>query len=1199
MEKQWTPAQEAAISTRNRTLLVSAAAGAGKTAALTERLIRRLTDKNAPAEIDRMLIVTFTRAAASELRERIAKALSDALAKNPTSAHLSRQLVKLSEAHISTIDSFFLDVVRSNFSLLGLPPKFRMADSAELALLKSTVMNELIEEYYCRGKEYGHFFDHFSEIRSDRNLSKVFLSLYDDLGRYPEGIAFLDSNADRLTAGREEDYFLTSFGEVSASATEALLNAAIALLSAALCAAEGYEPMKIAHAPTYAEELSYLRVVLAAVKARRYGEVRELIHGYSPKSMKSIARGMGTEETALYMDLRKSFNAEITKLKKSRFLLHEDDIRRTMTDTASVSHMLAELLRAYDERIRTEKLRRALCDFDDIRKYAYALLVGKDGKGTAAALAYTERFDEIYIDEYQDVDSVQDLIFRAIAREDNRFLVGDIKQSIYGFRGANPSVFASYRSAFPKHGSQEAEESPCRAIYMSENFRCDAPVIHFTNLVCGTLFSVCSGGLAYRNEDALIKAKPDVENAVPAKTEVILLSSDEKNAHAKATRAGEEVAPLPPMAEETEAAYIVSRIRSFLTDGRKADGSPILPKDIAVLARGKNTLTTIAAELKLAGIESCIAAEEDFFENPEVLLLLSLLNVIDNPHRDIYLSGTLRSPLYGFTLTELVTVRTEADEGDSLYDALLFYRERHPDTEIAQKASRFKEELDRYRTLALSLPVDRLIRHVFMNPRLTSGGGLSSVLPESRHLLRLYEYARQFEAGAFRGLYQFVSYIERLIAEKEKLDLPVVESDNAIRLMTIHKSKGLEFPICFIAHAGKKFNLKDSADPILVEEELGAAMKLSDESGFARLNTPMRDAIAVAKSEKSIEEEMRVLYVALTRARERLIVTTRPFGTDSFEKRVRSRCISPSRYSVMACRSYIEWILYALTLSPDKGEAFTDLRIVQSTSVPPTAPASRVAVTESERVCSEEEVAAYVKAFRSQFSYRYPYESIARIPAKLSVSKLYPGVLDESDDRGAVLPSGGSAEQGSERDDAAKRGTATHCFLQFCNPERAKQTGAEEELRRLTEQRFLSAEVASLCRIDELDAFLESDLFLRLSRAKRVWREQRFNIFLPAAKFTEDPAYSAALRNEKILVQGVIDLFFYDENGRLILADYKTDRISDAERRDDVLLTAKMKERHGEQLSYYALAVEQLLGQKPDEILVYVTAAGRAVSIAL
>ena len=1194
MAFELTEAQRAAIYTDETTLLVSAAAGAGKTLALTKRLIHRLTNPvnkdQKPADLSKMLIVTFTRAAASELRERISNALSKKLAETPGDTNLSNQIVKVAEAQISTIDSFFLNVVRDNFASLGLPPKFRMADEAELVLLKNEVMNNTIEDFYRKGAEYCHFFDHFSEIRNDLKLAEIFLSLYSDLLRYPSGLDFLTENAEYLRTNADKDYFETKFGEQSAKDAEDIFAATVTFLESALAYCEVYEPMKKGYGTSLANDLSHLRTLLASIRARQYSETRSLLYSYVPEKLGSMASKTATEETKRYQALRKKFTEQVCALKDSHFLLSVEDISRAMRESATVSDQLFELLSAYDKSIKEEKLRRSICDFDDIRSYTYSLLVNKDRTPTELARKYASRYDEIYIDEYQDVDSIQDLIFKSIANDpdNNRFLVGDIKQSIYGFRGANPSVFSEYRRKFPTIGTPAVKDLKAAAIYMSENFRCNEPVIHFANLVCSTLFKASAEKLAYTSKDDLIPKKPPMEGLDTPPVEVVLISNEEKNRLKK-----ENPDAIPKeMAEESEGAYIAARILEL--NGNvlvfDKDNDKIRPaelKDFAILGFTGPILQRIEKELNASGIETSFVSKENFFETPSVLLLLSLLNTIDNPHRDIYLTATLRSPLYLFTLEEIARIREEIRDL-SLYDALAKYRENHPESATASKISIFLDEITRYRALAQSMSADKLIRHVFDNPRLAVTGAFSED-GDKENLLQLYEYARRFEAGAFRGLSQFVSYVERLIDSKVKMKAPGGANPNAVRLMTIHASKGLEFPICFLAGMGRAFDVKEIESPVLDEEELGAAMLLSDESGLGRINTPMLDAVKARITEKALEEQMRVLYVALTRARERLIITARPFGVSSAMKKIESRALFPSRFAVMQGRSYLDWILYALHLSGNDGAPFTSVRMIESTNIRKQRPSGGDEST-SDAPYTEEEVEACLKILRERFDYAYPHKSTSTLPAKLSVSALSPTVLDELEEKAVSA----ITQKDTEPSEAALEGTATHCFMQFC--ELKTGLSVEDEMKRLVDEQFLSEDTASRCLKDELQAFLSGPLLKRLSEAKRVYREQRFNIFLPADPFTQT---KPELSGEKILVQGVIDLFFIDKNDRLVLCDYKTDRVSENAKANDRLLAAVMKNNHGRQLSYYALALEQLVGRKPDEILVYSTAAGKAVEIKL
>jgi ATP-dependent helicase/nuclease subunit A len=389
--------------------------------------------------------------------------------------------------------------------------------------------------------------------------------------------------------------------------------------------------------------------------------------------------------------------------------------------------------------------------------------------------------------------------------------------------------------------------------------------------------------------------------------------------------------------------------------------------------------------------------------------------------------------------------------------------------------------------------------------------------------------------------------------------------------------------------------MEDKKDSLLYDGDIGVAMKLSDDSGFGRINTPMRDAIAARITEKAVEEEMRILYVALTRARERLIVTAHPprQTADGLMDTVQLYSSSLTRYNVMRARSYIEWILSSLYLSPARFDDCATCTVIPDVEIPQGHGRRRENAAQEEY--DENEVARLEAEFRSRFDFVYPHRDRAKLPAKLSVSVLSPVVLDEDKQEDRFV----QKTAGTQDKLAAERGTATHCFLQFCDFAQGKRRGAAEELHRLVEHRFLSPDTAELCRIDELEKFFQSKLLDDLTEAQKIYREQRFNIFLPAGLFTEDSAYRSAIEDEKILVQGVIDLFFIDRDGKLILCDYKTDRLSEKEIESDALLAYVMKQRHGEQLTYYTLALEQLMGRKPDRVLVYATAAGRAVEVRL
>ena len=868
-----------------------------------------------------------------------------------------------------------------------------------------------------------------------------------------------------------------------------------------------------------------------------------------------------------------------------------------MRDTARHTTKLYEVLCEYEARLREEKQERNVFDFSDIRRYTLKLLVGDDGMPTKTAKDYADTFSEIYIDEYQDVDRVQDTIFRAISRPDNRFMVGDIKQSIYGFRGAEPQVFAEYRKEFPSHGSAEAPLSDAESIFMSENFRCDKSIIDFTNTVCSYLFSFCADSIDYRPEDDLVCGKElPSDSYVSPKVEVSVILPPSDTEEEEGAEESEEILPEKYDKKRAEARYIAKKILS-LTKKTKADGSPIGYGDVAVLSRTKSMCEYVSAELAAAGIPCNGEAKDRYFENPDVLMMLSLLNAIDNPHRDIHLAGMLRSPIFSFSLEDLVRIRKDHQSAMSLYDALL--ETAKEDSALGARCLLVQEMLEEWRDSAASLPVDRLLRMIFDSPRFVASGLVSdeSGTENGGNLLLLYEYARKFEGSSFKGLYSFIEFINTVMEEGMTLDSSSAEiSSDSVSVMTIHQSKGLEFPVCFLCGTGIQFNQQDSRESLLFDHELGVAMKIADGSGFARIGTPMREAILTNCEKKNIEEEMRVLYVALTRARERLYISGTASDEQKFAEKLSSYASFPCRYAVASCKNYLSWICLALEHAK-KDDAFYMVSFVESgESYPDELPLCEVAKTETD--------AALLAYLEDKFSFVYPYKALSRLPAKLTVSRLSPDALDEDDSsielsesaKKAVVPDFFKTD-GKSRKSPAERGTATHLFLQFCDFEYARKHGVQEEFARLEAERFLPPDAKELIYFDELERFFEHELPETILSARRVIREQRFNLLLSPDSFTKDAAFADIIRGEGLAVQGVMDLLLIDRDGRLCLFDYKTDRLSRDELADGALAKRRMNERHGLQLSYYAHAAHLLFGRPCDRVAVYATHSGMLYDI--
>lgn len=1185
MAREWTIPQKDAMNTRNKTLLVSAAAGSGKTATLTERIIRRITDKNDPADISKMLIVTFTRSAAAELRDRIFAALGKALASTEDKRHISSQIMKIGSAKICTIDSFYLDMIKSNFSLLGIPASFRLADDAEYMILARNAMDESIDEMYEEDPDFSSFCECFTTVRSALKITDTILAFHKKLSNIPEGIEYVAKCSVAAKESADGDFFDTPFGKVLSAETADFFEYYKDIFRSALSYMEQDDQMNTAYGNSFAYDCQYCEKIYNSLSNNScsYSELQEMLSAYSPIKLGSLKEALKTEECKSFQAARKDFTDKRKKLLEKTYSKSPSVISRSMQDTSRYLDLLYRLLVRFEEKISEIKSRLSIMTFTDVRRHTLRLLTDKNGNPSAVAREYAEQFSDIYIDEYQDVDRVQDLIFKSISKPTNRFMVGDIKQSIYRFRGAEPMLFSEYRRNFPAFNN--ATDSDCATIFMSDNFRCDKNIIKFTNAVCSTIFSVCPESIGYTKEDDLRFSKRcENENYVSPKVKIALITPPENSDPDEIETDSEARRPW-------EAAYIAKEIENLLATGKKADGTPILPGDIAILFRSSSAIPSLTAALEAKGILYSLADSDSYFENSDVLLMLSVLNTIDNPERDIYLAGTLKSPLFAFTLDELVAIRRYSPSVYSLYGALCEYSKL--DNNLSQKCQEFISTLNIWQADASALSVDRFLRVLFESERFITSGLISQTdaRGEGGNLLLLYEYARKFEGSTFKGLYQFVEYLNTIISRGGKLSAEVkAKVEDRVSLMTIHKSKGLEFPVCFICNATGSIRSLETKNSLVYEYPTGIALKIADESGLGRINTPLRSAVISQISYKDLEEEMRILYVALTRARERLYVTaTTASSAEKLLEKAAKNARFTNRYTILnKCSSYLDWILLSLADSDDDSYEFLTI--------------SEDKIQESVESLPVEEVASYsadtdiVSRFSNAFSFVYPYRELSRVPTKISVSRLYPDILDENDtslelftpDRETIpVPEFFSGIHEDAK--SAEKGTATHLFFQFCNFARLAEYGVEEELCRLEQMKFLPPNARELMYIDEIEKFVESSLLKNILNAKKVFREQRFNVELPAKLFTANPVLSEKIEGEFLAIQGVIDLVIEDFSGNLFLYDYKTDRLSYNELRDPLLAKQKLNKSHALQLSYYKKAIELLFGKKCTGVSVYST----------
>lgn len=1186
-EIKWTAAQRDAIEASGRNIYVAAAAGSGKTAVLTRRIIERICSPDVRADISRMLVVTFTRAAADELKGRIGAAIESEKLKAPSNKHLRRQAMLLPCAKISTVHSFCLDLIRANFRELGLPSDIRAADETVEKRIFSDTAEGLISDYYDGkiGGEYAIedfclFVNTFGSATDSEALPKTISMLYKSLCDTPDGLESLSHYIELYKNAAKVDFMTTPWG----LPIRRYISSAIEYYSEIFRRALSYISENPEYEP-YSKTLSGELELMHSIDADNmsYGELSEIINGYSAAEIGRLARGTEkSPELLFFVEQRNAFKSEMAELKDRYFCFSEADIAASFEFAARVAADLRRFILLFEARFSEEKRRKKLITFADMERYTLALLWDRERDGkTAIAQAVSEQFDEIYVDEYQDINAVQNKIFSLISRGDNFFAVGDIKQSIYGFRGGRPDIFKAMTDAARKYHPDMSEGEA--KVFLSENFRSCAEVLDYTNKIFSKLMNVDGGG-GYGEDEALVCGRH--EKSAPIELCIV----EKQTTHA------DDIS--------SEADYVASRIRALIGQP-KGDGEPIKPGDIAILLRSADSKAPqFERALKKHGIPCESTGTGDFFKNPEVLLAFSLLNTVDNPSNDVYLAATLKSPLYGITLDELIYIRKS--HGGSLFEALKCFT---ADTGFA-KGKRFLSDNAKYRALAAALPADKLIWQIFTETGLfclPAGADTAGKELARANLMQLYRWSMSYAAGNICGLHSFLEFIEDTISNGKKITQEGAEErSDCVKITTIHLSKGLEYPVCFLCDCAAAIFDKDAIKSVLFNTELGIAPKMPSENGFYLMDTPLRRALICKRRTELAFEESRLLYVALTRARERLFITAQVPA----KANVTAEEIYDTEHSLDFITKSDAYSLYLLATAPNYLNMLlcacphaAELKVKTVRAIESEGEEEQVERAERQ---SEDILPYSAEAAVRRLDFEYEYKDMTKIPSKLSVSKLYPTIFDEND---------GSASCEAESEDevldvklpkflmgeadsdvtASQRGTAMHAFMQFADFDNVYSGGVEAEIDRLIESGFLFAADREKLDVSRLSAFFSGDTARMIMEARRVYREKRFLLNYPAALFTDDEEKKKRYENEEVLVQGVIDCAILDKNGEMVLIDYKTDSFGDKASVEYIKET--LRRRHRLQLGYYKYALEKMFGLPVSHVLIYSFALNEAVEI--
>ena len=1215
----WTTQQKQAIDTRDKSLLVSAAAGSGKTAVLTQRIIESVLDPKAPIDINRMLIVTFTKAAVGELRDRISRAIEEKLRENPGDARLEKQLYLLSGAKIMTIDAFCNDLLKSFPDAVGISPGYRIADEAEIMIAAREIF-EGITESVMRGElsetitaeELDALTDCLADTKKMADVFDLFRKIHTSLRATKDGIDTLLPMVNEYDPESFISVDDTVFGKyIIRHVRESYLNRATTFSAyAGKLKDEGGLAAKYAETALLDAE-SYTRIANFST----YSHIREAVSSLSYSRIPQVKADEKTPLMLLFLSEREKEKGSV-KSEADKFLAYsEEEWKSAFAVLHPLMKTFYRMMKIFDDALFDFKKKRGMFDYTDIERLAYSALV-RDGEPSELARSMREEFLAVYIDEYQDVNDLQDSIFKAVSKPDNRFTVGDIKQSIYAFRSANPEIFANAKRALKP--LDDAAGEPAAALFMSTNFRSSEGIIKFTNRIFDRAFGALGESIDYTDKDRLFTGRKPSGESFYASPEICVAPKLEINYSIEddEIKNDDETEPLLP-------AIVAARIRELIDNGKREDGSPIKASDIAIILRSmKGRSEEYAEALKERGIPTKTSGKKDFFLNSDVLLALCLLNTIDNPLRDVYLTGALRSPIFNFTADELVAVR-DMGKGVPFYRALVSYVEKHPEF---KKGIHFLKTLARWREVAEGMCTDRLLSSLFAETGILA---LAEEHGEKSNLIRLYEYARGFEGSSFGGLGAFIAYINNVIANGEKFECNIECADeDAVIITSVHASKGLQYPIVFFADAHRKISSQDTRDKLLVSQGFGAALRHRTPLGLALVDNPMMSAVSERIKEVNLEEELRILYVALTRAVERLYIVGSYAEDDlgAYLDRIRLRADVPSRAAYKKLFSHLEIVLSATDASILKPEEFI--------------PREKGILDEIKRIKAEKEAAKSEKKLDTgasleeeikkipqkeepkapevdpellsellwRFSYKYHSDELTRLPEKMSVSTLYPTVLDGTEEpypskrteqkndgsKGRTVP---EFIKGSGAQESRRRGIATHLFMQFFDVESLSRLGPRGELDRLVKEGYLSVNDASRVRLDEIERFAGSELLGRMNSAERLHREFRFNTALPAELFSKEEAMQAAVVDKKILVQGVIDCIMIEKDGSITVIDYKTDRLTKEELENETLAEERLRDLYKNQLGYYSLAVKEIFGKAPSRAQIYALMLGRCIDI--
>ncbi|HBG7378094.1 TPA: helicase-exonuclease AddAB subunit AddA [Clostridioides difficile] len=1269
---KWTKEQLEVIESRECNLLVAAAAGSGKTAVLVERIIQMITSRENPIDIDKLLVVTFTNAAASEMRERIGDAIGKALDENPENKHLQNQLVLLNKSSITTIHSFCLDVIKSNFHRISLDPNFRIGDQTECAILKQEAIEEVFEDLYEeRDEGFLNLVESYAERGGDKEVQDIILGIYSFAMASPEPKKWLIDSAERFNIDENFDFSQSIWARAILDTVKIEINGLCLNMERALKEVESIEELE-----TFAEKLSVEYKKIADISQacnkswdEAYKKMASMSFENYVKGVKRISKDAPSyikESKEKAKTIRDKTKKSLESIVSATFNKDNDSIREEIKYLYNIVKPISNIVLRFEEEYSNKKREKGIIDFNDIEHFALNILTDVDEKGNIVpsdiAVGYRNKFYEIFIDEYQDSNLVQEVLLKAVANTEtpNRFMVGDVKQSIYRFRQAKPELFLQkYNNYNDKKGSSH------RKIMLYKNFRSREEVVDAVNYIFENIMNENIGEIEYTEKERLnlganFNVDTDEKSIIGGATEIHLIQKDNKldddiindkddRINNKENEIEEEEKLDNIQLEARMVGNIIKDLMKVNEDGKiqkvydkGIDGyRPVEFRDIVILLRATSAWAPVFAdELMNMDIPTYADVGVGYFDTIEIKTILSLLQIIDNPMQDIPLISVLKSPIFGFTPEDLIDIRVQSKDkifyevlkSTAEYDGFTDSQnetesEFIPSEECINKSKDFLIKLKEFKEKSMYMSTDEFIWYLYTRTGYYAYvGALPGGSQRQANLKVLFERAKQFEETSLKGIFNFVNFIEKL--KKSSSDMgsakTLGENANVVRIMSIHKSKGLEFPVVICSAMGKNFNTQDFKKSILYHHNLGYGPQFVDYERRISFPSIAKEALKSKINIENLSEEMRVLYVAFTRAKEKLIITGSTRNIQDSIKRWSNGIESLdtiSQYEILKGKNFLDWIMPCVLRHRDLSNLLEEVGLdavfnVEHNSkwygklwnkndilLEKKSDEEKESIEEIlEKIDVDSPDSDYYSEIEEKLNYIYPYEFSTRKPATISVTEIKKiqnnyeeELINTIFEQKVILkkPLFIQNEEEREKISGTERGTIVHLVMEVLDLKNVNSVNdIKSQIRGFVSKGIITEKQASIVNPYKIYKFFASNIGKRMLNAEIINREKSIyaqvnmkDIYIYENLINNDD--KKLYDNESVMLRGIVDAYFEEDN-QIVLVDYKTDFVNE-ENINQII------EKYKKQLDLYADIIETLTGKSVKEKCIYLFGVDEAV----